>query len=173
MGTGQGAGIRSSHFHELESCLGRDVKLFCEFSKIHDFRVPDSAVTAWVLALNRSSGGKKNCTVYSLVCIFIIIIIIVAISSRSINIISSISFVVLLNSLYLNSHAVLFVHFSSPSRRTETEKEGWGSRTEVQKKPATGSTTGREEKRIGTGTQTETDGERQKKSYKNRAEREE
>jgi len=46
--------------------------------------------------------------------------------------------------------------------RTETKK-GWGSRTEAQKKPATGSTTAREEKRIGAGTRTETDGERQKK----------
>jgi len=159
MGTGQGAGIGSSHFHELESSLGREVKLFCEFSKIHNFRVPGSAIAAWVLAVNRSSGGKKNLIVYSLVCIFIIIII--AISSRSINIISSISFVVLLNCLYLNPHALSFIHFSSPFRRTETEKERQGSRTE--KKPATGSMTGREEKRIGAGSRTETDGERQKK----------
>ena len=108
-----------------------------------------------------------------MVCIFIIIIIIIAISSISINIISSISFVVLLNCLYLNPHALPFVHFSSPSRRTETEKEGWGYRTEAQKKPATGSTTGREEKRIGAGTRTETDGERQKKKLQNSAEREE
>jgi len=116
MGTGRGAGIGSSHFHEPESSLGREVKLFCEFSKIQDFRVPGSAIAAWELAVNWSSGGKKNCIVYSLVCIFIIIIIIIAISSRSISIISSISFVVLLNCLYLNPHALPFVHFSSPSR---------------------------------------------------------
>ena len=40
------------------------------------------------LAVNRSSSGKKNCIVYGLFCIFIIISI-------------SISFVVLLNCLYL------------------------------------------------------------------------
>ena len=43
--------------------------------------------------MNRLLGGVKNCIVYSLFCIFITIII-----SSSINI----SFVVLLNCLYLN-----------------------------------------------------------------------
>jgi len=115
MGTGQGAGIGSSRFHELESSLGQEVKLFGELSKIHDFQVPGSVIAAWGLAVNQSSGGKKNCIVYRLVCIFIIIIIIIAISSRSISIVSSISFVILLNCLYLNPQALPFVHFSSPS----------------------------------------------------------
>jgi len=49
-------------------------------------------IAAQGLAVNRSSDGEKNCIVYSLLCIFVIII-----SSSS-----SISFVALLNCLYLN-----------------------------------------------------------------------
>jgi len=44
----------------------------------------------------QSSGGEKNCIVYSLFCLFIIIIVFIIINS------SSISFVVLLNCLYVN-----------------------------------------------------------------------
>jgi len=46
-----------------------------------------SAITAQGLAVNRSSGSEKNCIVYSLFCIVIVII----------------SFVVLLNCLYLTT----------------------------------------------------------------------
>jgi len=53
-------------------------------------------------------GGEKNFIVYSLFCIFIIIIIIITI-------IIGISFVALLNCLYLNPRVLPFVHFSSPS----------------------------------------------------------
>jgi len=52
-------------------------------------------ITAWGLGVDRSSGGEKNCVVYSLFCVFTIIIV-----SSSSN--SSISFVALLNCLYLS-----------------------------------------------------------------------
>ena len=53
------------------------------------------------LVANPLSGGEKNCTVYSLFYIFIIIIVII-ITITSIIISTSISFVTLLNCLYLN-----------------------------------------------------------------------
>ena len=65
-------------------------------------------------------GGKENYIVYNLVCIFIIIIIII-ISSSNI----SISFVALLNCLYLNPHILPFVRFPSLSC--------WGGRGGVSK----------------------------------------
>jgi len=114
MGTGQGARIGSSHFHELESSLGWEVKLFWEFSKIHNFQVQGSVIAAWGLAVNRLSAGEKNYIVYSLVCIFIIIIIIIASNSRSISIISSISFVVLLNCLLSQLTSFTFCPFLLP-----------------------------------------------------------
>jgi len=49
-----GAGIGSSRFHELESSLGREVKLFWELSKIHEFQVPGSVIAAWGLAVVES-----------------------------------------------------------------------------------------------------------------------
>jgi len=60
-----------------------------------------SVITARGLAVNPSSGGERNCIVYSLFCKFII--------SSAIRIISSvsISFVVLLNCLYLNPRVSL------------------------------------------------------------------
>jgi len=63
-------------------------------------------------ALNQSSGGQKNCIVYSLFCIVVIIIVIIITIS---SIISTISFVALLNCLYLNPRVSPFVCFSSPS----------------------------------------------------------
>jgi len=64
-------------------------------------------IAAQGLPANRSSGGKKNCVMYSLFSIFFVIIIICRNSSSSSgssnsNSISN-SFVVLLNCLYLNS----------------------------------------------------------------------
>jgi len=60
-------------------------------------------------------GDEKNYIVYSLFCIFIIFIITIIIII--IIIISiSISFVVLLNCLYLNPRVSPFVHFSSPEK---------------------------------------------------------
>jgi len=68
-------------------------------------------------AANWSLGGN-NCIVYSLFCIFIIILVIII---TIISIIStiSISFVVLLNHLYLNPRVLPFVHCSSPSHCRE------------------------------------------------------
>ena len=63
-------------------------------------------------------GWWENCVLYSLFCIFIIIS-----SSSSSN--SSVSFVVLLNCLYLNPWILLFVDFSSPSCWGEGEE--WAS----------------------------------------------
>jgi len=68
----------------------------------------------FIQAVNRSLGGEKNCVVYTLFCIFIIVIVII-ITIINIIISSSISFVVLLNCLYLNPKVFPFVHFSSPS----------------------------------------------------------
>jgi len=114
MGVGQGAGIVLSRFHEIESSLGQEFELFREFSLFWEFYeihencdFPGSASAPQGLAVNQSSGGEKNCVVYSLFYIFMIIIIIVSSSS--------IFFVVLLNCLYLKLRVLLFVHFSSPS----------------------------------------------------------
>jgi len=57
--------------------------------------------------VDQSSGGKKNCTVYSFFYLFFSIIVINVI-------ISSISFIALLNCLYLNPRVFPFVHFSFP-----------------------------------------------------------
>jgi len=65
----------------------------------------------------------EKCIVYTFFCIFIIITLVS--NNRDISIISSISFVVLLNCLYLNPWVSHFVHFSSPSRWEEGE--GWAS----------------------------------------------
>ena len=62
------------------------------WQNLQNLRVLGSVIAAWGLAANQSSGGEKNCIAYSLFCIFVIIII------NNI----SISFVVLLNCLYLN-----------------------------------------------------------------------
>ena len=91
----------------LNPLLSRSLVFFRSF-KIHSF--PGSTITAWGLAVNQSSGGDKNCVLHSLFCIFIIIIII---SSSGISI--NISFVALLNCLYLNPWVLPFVHFSSSS----------------------------------------------------------
>jgi len=79
---------------------------FCEILK--NLQVRGSATAARGLTVHRSSGGEKNCVVYRLFCIFI--------SSSS-----SISFVALLNRLYLNPRVSAFVHFSFPSRCGEAE----------------------------------------------------
>jgi len=57
-----------------------------------------SAIAARGLAVDRSLGGEKSCSVYSLFCIFTIIIVIIITIISNI----SISFVALLNRLYLN-----------------------------------------------------------------------
>jgi len=75
-----------------------------------------SVIAARGLAANHSSGGEKNPIVYSLFCVFIIIVINISSIITSI----SISFVVVLNCLYLNLRVFLFARFSSPSR--------WGGR---------------------------------------------
>jgi len=66
------------------------------------------------LAADQPSGGEKNCLVYSLFCLFIIIITIIS----SIIIIS---FVALLNCLYISPRIFPFVHFSTPSHCVEGE----------------------------------------------------
>ena len=71
-------------------------------------------IPAWGLAVTQLSGGEKNYVVYSVFCKFITIIIRI-VSSSSISSIS-ISFVGLLNCLYLNLQVLPFAHFSSPSR---------------------------------------------------------
>ena len=118
MGAGQGAGhYLFSHFCEFESSFLQEFELFWEyglFGKFHEIRkIPKFAVLQsllWGLILNWSSGGKKNCIVYTLFCIFIIIINI------------SISFVALLNCLFLNPRVSPVVCFPSPFR--------WGGRGE-------------------------------------------
>jgi len=98
MKIGQGAGgFQHFSFLEFNSSLVQEFKFFFSlgfrsFSGFWHF-----AITAWELSVNQSSSGEKNCVVYSLFCIFIIIIgIIITISS------SSIYFVVVLNCLHLN-----------------------------------------------------------------------
>jgi len=88
-----------------------------------------SPITPQGLAANWSSGGEKIYIVYSLFCTVIIFIITVTTSS---SIISSISFIVVLNFLYLNPWVFPFVHFFSPPcsgwRRQVSE---WISRAEL------------------------------------------
>ena len=74
---------------------------FVKFAKIHEFGVLWLLLGDWLQIGHW--GVRKN--VYSLFCVFIIIIF----SS------GSISFVALLNCLYLNPQVSPFVHFSSPS----------------------------------------------------------
>jgi len=45
------------------------------FTKLQNPPFLGSVITAWGLAVNWSLGGEKNCIVYSLFCVFIIIII--------------------------------------------------------------------------------------------------
>jgi len=56
-----------------------EVRSFQEFRKICDF--PGSVITAEELAANWSSSGEKNCAVYSLFCIFMIVITIIIVTS--------------------------------------------------------------------------------------------
>jgi len=82
MGLAEGQkAISFSVFWEFESCLGQEFKFFLQ-------------------AANQLPGGEKKCIVYSLFCILIIIVIIIISSSSIIS--SSISFVSLLNYLYLH-----------------------------------------------------------------------
>jgi len=73
---------------------------------------------AWSLHFFRALGGEKDCTVYSSFCIFIIIIVII---TTIISTIISISFIVLLNCLYLSPRVSPFVHFSCLSCWAEGE----------------------------------------------------
>jgi len=87
---------RSSNF-------SRNSVSFRNFTKFQNSRFPGSAIAAQDLAMNQSSAGEKNCIVYSLVFIFIVIIISNScISSITMSMSISISFVALLNCLYLN-----------------------------------------------------------------------
>jgi len=86
----------------LESSLGREFELFF-----------------W--AANQLSSAEKNCTAYSLFCIFIIMIVTTIISSSI-----SISFVALLNRLALNAQVSPCLHLSSPSRGGEAERGASG-----------------------------------------------
>ena len=107
-------------FHRvwILSCLG-----VCTFLGVQSFLgvlqnllFPGVVITAWGPAANWSSDGEKECILYSLFCIFIIIITIFSIN---------ISFVALLNSLYLNHE---FPPLSiSPPHPAEGEEEGWAS----------------------------------------------
>ena len=83
-----------------------------EFCKIHDLGVPRSRLR---LTANCSLGGKKNCVVYSLFCIYIIIIS--SSSSRSF----SISFVALLNCISTHKSYLLSI---SPPHPAVGEGEG-------------------------------------------------
>ena len=90
---------------------------------------PGSAIAARGLAANGSLGGEKNCIIYRLVCIFSIIIIIITIISTISSI--SISFVALLNCLYISPRVIPFVHFPSPSRWGGMGRKGRGRRVAV------------------------------------------
>ena len=115
-----------SRFSKFKTSIVQKFKLFWDFggffrslANFSKIWVQGSVIAAWGLAANQSLGGEKNCIVYSLFCIIIIII-----SSRS-SISSSISFVILLNHLYLNPWVLPFVH--SPPHSTRGEGEGWAS----------------------------------------------
>ena len=111
---------RSSNF-------SRNSVSFRNFTKFQNSRFPGSAIAAQDLAMNQSSAGEKNCIVYSLVFIFIVIIISNScISSITMSMSISISFVALLNCLYLNPWFSSVVHFSSPSC-WGWGGEGWAS----------------------------------------------
>ena len=105
-----------------------ELGLFREFHKIRKIRaIWGFTVAACRPTANWSSSGEKNCSVYRLFCIFIIIVVIIIVISSS-NI--SISFVALLNCLYLNPQVLPFVHFSSPSlcgRTARGERAAVGS----------------------------------------------
>jgi len=126
MGVDWGHESAFSCFHEFESSLVQEFKLFQEFELFWEFALFQkfceilknsqawhSAIAAGVLALDWSLGGEKNCIVYSLFCIVIIIIIIIILSSSITNSIS-ISFVALLNCLYLNTRVSPFSPFLLP-----------------------------------------------------------
>jgi len=72
--------------------------------------------------MNQSLGVEKNCIVYSLFCLFIIITIIIIVTSMNI------FFVVLLNCFYLNPQDLPFIRFSSPSH---WGRQGSGDRAAV------------------------------------------
>jgi len=103
MGVDRGAGSFLSCFCGFESCLYQEFELFWEFGlfwefcEILDFQILQSLFRDWLRI-----GYWAVRKLYSLFCIFISVII-------------SISFVVLLNCLYLNLQVFPFVHFSSPS----------------------------------------------------------
>ena len=122
----------------MEANWGQESALFWEFCLVpwvwwvlQNLRVRRNPWNLWVLG-NRwvlgsllgdrlrswSLGSEKNCIMYSLFCIFIIIVVIIISSSTS----SSISFIVLLNCLYLNPRVLLFHPFSSPSHQGREER---------------------------------------------------
>jgi len=92
-----------SRFQEFKSSLVWQFKLFQEFVFFQEFCKILKNSQVWLQTGHRIV--KKNCIVYGLFCISVIIIVILIISS-SINI----SFVVLLNSLDLNPLVLPFVH---------------------------------------------------------------
>jgi len=94
--------------------LSRSSNFSGGFAKFINPQFPGSAIAAQGLAMNRSLGGEKYYIVCSSFCIFIITIITI--------ISSSISFVVLLNCLYLNPGVLPFVY--SPLHPAWGEEEG-------------------------------------------------
>ena len=82
----------------------------------------ESMLSAQELAADESLVGEKDCIVYSLVCIFTIVFSTIIISSSTISSIS-ISFVDLLNCLYLSSWVSLLS--ICPPYATGGEGEGW------------------------------------------------
>ena len=110
MGVGWGIGIL---FFPGSSNFYASLVFFGEFCEIHGSW---SLLRDWLCTW--SSGSEKNCIVYSLLWIFIIIIITTIIS---------ISFVLILNCLYLN----LRVYFLSISPPHPTGGKGRGERAAV------------------------------------------
>ena len=90
--------------HEIKSSLVWESKLFWKFRDIHDLAFCDhyrGIDCKLVIELVRI-------LVYSLLCIFVIMIFVIIIST------TSISFVAILNHLYLNPRVLPVVRFSSP-----------------------------------------------------------
>jgi len=90
----------SCSVYELGLARGSEILAF-QFSGSYNSPLAGSSNFIFQ-AVIQSLGGEKNCILYSLLCIIIIIITIV-----------SISFVTLLNCHYLNPRLFPFIHFSS------------------------------------------------------------
>jgi len=124
MGTGQGAGIlfSASLFCEFESSLLLGFELFWEFFVLVEFQdsceIHEFQGCCLGTGLESIVGRRENCVVYNLLVISIIIIIVSIISSSI-----SISFVLLLNYLYLSQGFSLLS--ISPSYPAGADGEVW------------------------------------------------